>query len=92
MNVLEHVYTATFALLALAVLFTLLRLVRGPSVLDRIVCLNTISVLLVSVIAVEAAARGDAAYIGLMVSIALLGFVATVTAVRFAERRAHDRD
>ncbi|MBB4933084.1 multisubunit Na+/H+ antiporter MnhF subunit [Lipingzhangella halophila] len=92
MTVLDYVYAATLAMLALGVLCALVRLVRGPSVLDRILCLNTISVLLVSVIAVEVAVRGDTAYVGLMVSIALLGFVATLTAARFAERRAHDRD
>ncbi len=92
MTLLDYVYTATFTMLGLGVLLTLLRLVRGPSVLDRIVSLNTISVLLVSLIAVEVATRGDIAYMGLMVSIALLGFIATLTAARFAERRAHDRD
>ncbi|ASU83136.1 hypothetical protein CDO52_10395 [Nocardiopsis gilva YIM 90087] len=89
---LDIVYTATAAMLALAVLFVLFRLVRGPSVLDRVMCLSTLSVLFVSFVAVEMAVRGDNAYIGVMVSIALLGFVSTLTAARFAERRAHDRD
>lgn len=91
MSVLDHVYTATFVMLSLAMLFTVLRLVRGPTVLDRIVCLNAVSVLVVSFIAVEAAVRADTAYFGLLVTIALLGFVGTLTATRFAERRAHDR-
>ncbi|CAM3671985.1 hypothetical protein GCM10009799_35230 [Nocardiopsis rhodophaea] len=89
---LDIVYTATAAMLSLSVLFVLFRLVRGPSVLDRIMCLSTLSVLFVSFVAVEMAVRGDNAYIGVLVSIALLGFVATLTAARFAERRAHDRD
>ncbi|KUP96767.1 monovalent cation/H+ antiporter complex subunit F [Thermobifida cellulosilytica] len=91
MTVLDYVYAATFTMLGVGVLFVLYRLVRGPSVLDRIVCLNTISVLVVSAIVVEAAVRGDTAYVGLMVTVALLGFVGTLTAARFAERRAHDR-
>lgn len=91
MTVLHTVFIATFTMLGAGVLFTLFRLVRGPSVLDRIVCLNALSVLVVSAIAVEAAVRGDATYISLMVTIALLGFVGTLTAARFAERRAHDR-
>ncbi|WP_067965296.1 monovalent cation/H+ antiporter complex subunit F [Nocardiopsis trehalosi] len=92
MNLLDHAFTAAFAMLAAAVLFVLYRLVRGPSVLDRIICLNALSVLVVSFIALEAGLRGDTAYIGLMVAIGLLGFVGTLTATRFAERRAHDRD
>ncbi|MFC7330099.1 monovalent cation/H+ antiporter complex subunit F [Marinactinospora rubrisoli] len=91
MTLMSGVYVATFTMLGFSVLFTLYRLVRGPSVLDRIVCLNALSVLLVSAIAVEAAVRGDTTYVGLMVTIALLGFVGTLTGARFAERRAHDR-
>ncbi|GAA1783299.1 MULTISPECIES: monovalent cation/H+ antiporter complex subunit F [Streptomonospora] len=91
MNILDYAYTATFALLGAGVLLTMYRLVRGPSVMDRIVCLNTTSVLLVSFIAVEVALRGDTAYIGVVITFALLGFVGSLTAARFAERRAHDR-
>ncbi|GAA3723667.1 monovalent cation/H+ antiporter complex subunit F [Salinactinospora qingdaonensis] len=91
MTILDYVYIATFVMLGLGALCALLRLVRGPSVLDRLVCLNALSVLLVSSIAVEAAVRADTAYVGLMVTVALIGFVATLTAARFAERRAHDR-
>ncbi|MEY9210884.1 hypothetical protein NI17_013145 [Thermobifida halotolerans] len=91
MTVLDYAYVATFTMLGVGVLLVLYRLVRGPSVLDRIVCLNAVSVLVVSAITVEAAVRGDTAYIGLMVTVALLGFVGTLTAARFAERRAHDR-
>lgn len=91
MNILDYSYAATFVLLGGAVLLTMYRLVRGPSVMDRIVCLNTTSVLLISFIAVEVALRGDPAYIGLVITLALLGFVGSLTAARFAERRAHDR-
>ncbi|MFD0774838.1 monovalent cation/H+ antiporter complex subunit F [Streptomonospora algeriensis] len=91
MNLMDYAYTVTFVLLGAAVLLALYRLLRGPSVMDRLVCLNTISVLLVSFIAVEVALRGDPAYIGVVITFALLGFVGSLTAARFAERRAHDR-
>ncbi|KIH98205.1 hypothetical protein LP52_14910 [Streptomonospora alba] len=91
MNPLDYAYTVTFVLLGAAVLLTLYRLVRGPSVMDRLVCLNAVSVLLVTFIAVEVALRGDHAYIGLVITFALLGFIGSLTAARFAERRAHDR-
>lgn len=85
------VYALTLTMIGASALLTLIRLVRGPSVLDRIVCLNALSVLLVGGVAVEGAMRGESAYIGLMVTFSLLGFVGTITAARFAERRAHDR-
>lgn len=92
MTVLDYAIGATLAMLSLGSIFTLIRAVRGPSVLDRILCLNVISILLVSFIAVEAAVRGETAYFGLMVTITLLGFVGTLTAGRFAERQSHERD
>jgi len=91
-TVLDYAMIATAAMLSASAGLALFRLVRGPSVLDRIISLSTVSVLLVSFIGLEVAYRGDTAYTGVMVSIALLGFVATLTAARFAERRAHDRD
>jgi len=90
-NVLDYAYTATFVLLGAGVLLILFRLVRGPSAMDRILCLNASSVLLVGFIAVEVALRGDPAYIGVLITFALLGFIGSLTAARFAERRAHDR-
>ncbi|MDA2811980.1 monovalent cation/H+ antiporter complex subunit F [Nocardiopsis sp. RSe5-2] len=91
MNALDVSFAVTGAMLAVAVLLAVYRLVRGPSVLDRVIGLSTVSVLLVCFIALEVAVRGDTSYVGVMVSIALLGFIATLTAARFAERRAHDR-
>ncbi|MQA87104.1 MAG: sodium:proton antiporter [Streptosporangiales bacterium] len=81
------VFSATLALLSLAGLCSLLRVVRGPSVLDRILALDVLLILLVSGIAVEAAQRGEPANIALLLVVSLLAFVGSVTAARFAGRR-----
>ncbi|WP_289009984.1 monovalent cation/H+ antiporter complex subunit F [uncultured Thermomonospora sp.] len=81
------VYAVTYALLSLAALLTLLRMVRGPGPLDRIVALDVLAVLLVSGVAVQAATQGEAAHSSSLVVIALLGFVGTVTAARLAGER-----
>jgi multicomponent Na+:H+ antiporter subunit F len=70
-----------FAGLAVAALLCLLRLVRGPSVPDRIVALDALLYVVVSGIAVGAATVRDGSFL------ALLGFVGTVTVARFVERR-----
>lgn len=80
------ILNATMALLSLAGLLTLVRLVRGPSFFDRVVALDVLSVIFVSGIAVQAAAQGGDANIPLLVTVALLGFVGSVTAARFAGR------
>ena len=73
--------------LFLAALLTLTRLVRGPSVPDRIVSLDVLLQLVVGGIAVSAAVTGDGDFLAVLVAVSLLGFVGTVTVARFVERR-----
>lgn len=80
------VFAATFGLLSLGGLCTVVRLIRGPSTLDRILAVDVLLILIVSGIAVEAALRGVRANIALLLVVSLLAFVGTVTAARFTGR------
>lgn len=71
--------------LALAGLLCLVRLVRGPSLANRIVALDTMLVVIVTGIAVAAARTGEYNFLDVMVVAALLGFVGTVTVARAIE-------
>lgn len=73
--------------LAVAAGLCLVRLVRGPSVPDRIVALDALLLVVVAGIAVGAAVTGDGDYLAVLVAVSLLGFVGTVTVARFVERR-----
>jgi multicomponent Na+:H+ antiporter subunit F len=73
--------------LCLAALLCLVRLVLGPSVPDRIVALDALLYVVVSGIAVGAAVTRDGSFLAVLVAVALLGFVGTVTVARFVERR-----
>ncbi len=79
----------SLAFLGIAVsgLLCLLRLVRGPSLADRIVALDALLIVIVSGIAVDAARTGEGTYLDVLVVAALLGFVGTVNVARFIERR-----
>lgn len=79
--------TIAMAALAVAAALFLVRLVRGPSLADRIVALDATLVVVVSGIAVQAARTRDGTYLDVLVVAALLGFVSTVTVARFIERR-----
>lgn len=81
------VTTVAFAGLAVAAGLCLARLVRGPSLADRIVALDAIFVVIVCGIAVEAARHGEGTFLDVHVVAALLGFVGTITVARFIERR-----
>ncbi|TYB43560.1 monovalent cation/H+ antiporter complex subunit F [Actinomadura chibensis] len=85
---MSTVYDVTLALLGAAILLTTLRLVRGPTPFDRIMALDVLSVLLVSGIAVRATARDEPASATILVVIALLGFVGSVSAAGLAAERA----
>lgn len=73
--------------LGLSALLCLVRLVLGPSVPDRIVALDALLYVVVSGIAVGAALTQDGSFLAVLVAVALLGFVGTVTVARFVERR-----
>lgn len=77
----------SLGLLALAAALSVVRLVRGPSIPDRVVALETLLLVVVSGIAVDAARTGRGVLLDVLVVVALLGFVSTVVMARFIERR-----
>ena len=81
------VTSIAFVGIAVSGLLCLVRLVRGPSLADRIVALDALLVIIVSGIAVDAARTGDGTYLDVLVVAALLGFVGTVNVARFIESR-----
>lgn len=74
-------------LLAVAGALTLTRIVRGPSVLDRAVATDVLLAIVVAAVATEAAYSRDATALPILVVLAILGFVGSVSVARFASRR-----
>jgi multisubunit Na+/H+ antiporter MnhF subunit len=79
--------TILFGILAAAGLLCLVRLLRGVSLPDRIVALDTLLVTLVCGLAVLAARTGSGVFLDVMVVASLLGFTGTTLVARFIERR-----
>jgi multicomponent Na+:H+ antiporter subunit F len=77
-----------FALIALtlALLVTVVRLVMGPSLPDRVVAMDLVGVLAVGLIVVLAASTGVRATLDAAIVIALVAFVATVAYGTYVER------
>lgn len=74
-------------LLALAGACFVVRLVRGPSLADRVVALDGLVVTIVAVIVVDAAGRRSAIFLDVAVVVAFVGFVGSAAAARFIEQR-----
>ena len=73
-------------MLTVAALLTFVRVVRGPTLPDRVVAIDLIGVLIVGVIVVGAAATGEQAFLDVAIVIALISFVGTVAYARYVER------
>lgn len=74
------------ALLGIAVLLTVARLIRGPSVADRILALDTLSVKAIALIVLFGIWKGSGLYFEAALLIAVMGFVSTVALCKFLLR------
>ena len=75
-----------FVAVALSQALSMLRLVMGPSVGDRILALDTMVVNAIGLIVLLGIAQGTAIYFEVALIIAMLGFVSTVAYARFLLR------
>jgi multisubunit Na+/H+ antiporter MnhF subunit len=83
---LEIVTPFTLATLGLALLIAVVRLLKGPTLPDRIVAMDLVGVLVVGLIVVLAASTGVEATLDAALVIALVGFVGTVAYATYVER------
>jgi len=77
---------AAFAIMALALLLNLWRLLRGPDVVDRIVVLDTLYVNTIALIVLLGIALDTQIYFEAALLIAMMGFVGTVTLCKYVTR------
>jgi multicomponent Na+:H+ antiporter subunit F len=80
---IEVTTTIAFVLLGLAMAGTVVRIIRGPTLADRILGLDTVTVLAVGVIGVFAIRTELFLYADIAVSVALVGFLSTVAFARY---------
>jgi multicomponent Na+:H+ antiporter subunit F len=83
---LEIVTPFALGTLGFALLIAVVRLVRGPTLPDRVVAMDLIGVLVVGLIVVLAASTRVRATLDAAIVIALVGFVGTVAYATYLER------
>ena len=74
---------AAFVILTLAVALTLVRLLRGPTLPDRVLALDMLTMLAISLIGVIALRSGEAFELDIALALCLIGFVATAALARY---------
>jgi multicomponent Na+:H+ antiporter subunit F len=83
---LETATQSALVTLSVALLIAVVRLVKGPTLPDRIVAMDLIGVLVVSLIVVLAASTQVVATLDAAIVIALIGFVGTLAYATYVER------
>jgi len=89
------VFTVILPLLGLSVLLSVVRLLIGPSLADRVVALDMLSLLAIGIVAAFALAVKQTEFFDIAIVIALVAFMTTIGFARFLEmrveaRRSHD--
>lgn len=92
-NLFNFSISAGLALLCLALLLTVYRVVKGPTLADRVVALDMLVGIVIGFIAIIAIKTGFTLYIDIAIALGLVGFLATVAFARFIlSRRTADEE
>lgn len=82
------VLVAVAAVLSLAAACTLVRIVRGPSMLDRAMALDVLLAVIMAGLGASAVADGDTWVLPTLLALSLVAFVGSVAVARFLTHRA----
>ena len=83
---LENVILIVFAMIGVSLLLNLWRLVKGPSIPDRILALDTMFINSIALIILYGLNMGSELYFEAALLIAMLGFVSTVAVCKYLLR------
>jgi multicomponent Na+:H+ antiporter subunit F len=89
---MTFVAVAVTVLLAVGSGLTVIRIVRGPTTLDRIVGTDVLLAIIVVAVAAEAAISRDATALPILAVLSILGFTGSVSVARFATRGKTDQE
>ncbi len=84
---LAMVAKALIAVLALPLAFAAYRMIKGPGYADRIVALDMLTAVVVSLAALTAVPTGRGAFLDIALGVALVNFVSTCAFATFLERK-----
>ena len=84
---------AALVILSVALLLTVVRVIVGPTLPDRVVALDMLVAIAIGFIAVLGIRTGQTLYADIAIALGLVGFLATVAFARFVlQRRSIEED
>jgi multicomponent Na+:H+ antiporter subunit F len=88
---LDYATLIALLLLIAAMAVTVVRIILGPTLADRILGLDLITTLAIGIIAVIAMRTGFGLYVDIAISLGLVGFLSTVALARYLLSHAETR-
>ena len=82
--------TIAFLMLSCGMALAFIRLVRGPTLPDRVIALDLFAVLSTAFLTVYAIDTGQQVFLDVAIVLALIAFLGTVAFALYIERRARD--
>lgn len=82
-DVVQLSSTIALVILGLALLISVVRIIIGPSLSDRVLALDLMTIVAMGFIGAVAIRTGLMLYLDIAIAIALLGFLATVALARY---------
>jgi len=83
---LDFAINAAFGLVMLSVAIAFYRIARGPSLADRVVALDMMTITIMAFCGLYSIFDDSTAFVDVAIVVGLIGFLATVALARYAER------
>lgn len=91
-SIFDHAVMLALGILSVSFLVTIYRIVRGPTLPDRILGLDMLVAIAIGFIAVIGIKTGYTLYVDVAIALGLVGFLATVAFARFVLSRGKTED
>lgn len=92
MNPIEFAYPIALAILGISSLAAVYRIVRGPTLLDRIIAADVLIIIVSSIIVLDMIRSGNMNSVVLVLVASVIGFIGSVTIARFVLERSRIGD
>ncbi len=83
---LNFVLYVAMSFIALALIFGIIRFIKGPTTADRVVALDTMSVIITATLALMAYLFDRYIYVDVALVYAVLGFIGVIVLARYLEK------
>jgi len=83
---LEQILFVSLLILSVSILASLYRVIKGPSLADRVIALDAIGIHIIGIVAVLSILLNTLAYLEIILLIGILAFIGTISFSKFLER------